>query len=58
MIGCDFENTRWSSARGWESAKQRLGFGLITQDGDSDGSIILDRLPSKAEALEIRDLDG
>jgi hypothetical protein len=27
MIGCDFGNVRWTSARGWESAKKRLGFG-------------------------------
>jgi hypothetical protein len=54
MIGCDFDNARWTSARGWESAKKRLGFGRVTQDGDEEGSIILDRLPSKAEAREIR----
>jgi hypothetical protein len=58
MIGCDFDNRRWSSARGWESAKKRLGFGKVTQDGDCEGSIILDRLPSKAEAAEIRDILG
>jgi hypothetical protein len=58
MIGCDFDNARWTSARGWESAKKRLGFGAVTQDGDCEGSIILDRLPSKSEAAEIRDILG
>jgi hypothetical protein len=58
MIGCDFDNTRWSSARGWESAKGRLNFGKVTQDGDCEGSIILDRLPSKAEAVLIGDMLG
>jgi hypothetical protein len=58
MIGCDFDNRKWSSARGWESAKQRLDFGKVTQDGDCEGSIILDRLPGKSEASEIRDILG
>jgi hypothetical protein len=58
MIGCDAGNHRWSSARGWESAKKRLGFGKVTQDGDREGSIVLDRLPSKSEAVEIRDILG
>jgi hypothetical protein len=49
---------RWTSARGWESAKKRLGFGKVTQDGDCEGSIVLDRWPSKAEAAEIRDILG
>jgi hypothetical protein len=53
MIGCDAGNHRWSSARGWESAKRRLGFGKVTQDGDGEGSIILGRLPSKAEPLPL-----
>jgi hypothetical protein len=58
MIGCDFDNARWTSARGWESAKKRLGFGKVTQDGDCEGSIVLGRLPSKGEAAEIRDILG
>jgi hypothetical protein len=41
MVGCDFDNVRWSSAKGWESAKKRLGFGRVTQDGDCEGSVIL-----------------
>jgi hypothetical protein len=58
MIGCDFGYVGWTSARGWESAKKRLGFGNVTQDGDCEGSIILDRHPSKPEAAEIRDILG
>jgi hypothetical protein len=58
MIGCDFGNVKWSSARGWESAKKRLSLGKVTQDGDMEGSVILDRLPTKAEALHIRDILG
>jgi hypothetical protein len=58
MIGCDFDNRKWSSARGWESAKQRLDFGKVTQDGDCEGSIVIDRLPTQAEAKEIRDILG
>jgi hypothetical protein len=54
MIGCDIGNLRWSSGKGWESAKRRLKFGAVTQDGDMEGSIILDRLPTQAEAAEIR----
>ena len=54
MVGCDFDNTRWSSGRGWESAKKRLSFGKVTQDGDAEGSILLSRLPTKSEAETIR----
>jgi hypothetical protein len=47
MIGC-------RSAQGWTYAKRRLDFGKVPQDGDEEGSIMLDRLPSKAEARGIR----
>jgi hypothetical protein len=43
-----------NSARAWGSAKDRLGFGKVTQGGDGEGSIIFDRLPTQAEAAEIR----
>ncbi|MDQ6703932.1 MAG: hypothetical protein M3Z96_13025 [Pseudomonadota bacterium] len=58
LVGCDFDNARWSSPRGWDSAKNRLGFGKVTQDGDRGGSIILDRLPSNGEAAGIRIILG
>jgi hypothetical protein len=48
MIGCDFGYVRWTSARGWESAKKRLGFGKVTQDGDCEGSI--NSRPASVEA--------
>jgi hypothetical protein len=57
MIGCDLE-PRWSSARGWESAKRRLSFAAVTPDGDDEGALILDRIPTKAEAAEIRAVLG
>jgi hypothetical protein len=58
MIGCDFDNQKWSSARGWESAKRRLSFGRVSQDGDDEGSIILTELPTPAQAKEIRAILG
>ena len=40
--------------RGWNVAKYRLAFCAVTQDGDTEGAFILDRLPSRAEAKIIR----
>jgi hypothetical protein len=57
MIGCALE-PRWSSAKGWESAKRRLSFGVVTQDGDCEGAIILDGLPTEVEAAQIRQILG
>jgi hypothetical protein len=42
-----------SSTR-WTYAKRALGFAVLTQDGDGDGVLFLDRLPSKSEAETIR----
>jgi hypothetical protein len=71
MVGCDFDDEQWEGARGWNSAKRRLGFasdalgtwacagfGTVTQDGDDEGSIIIDRLPTQAEAVQIRHVLG
>jgi hypothetical protein len=71
LIGCDFGNDQWSSAKGWNSAKRRLGFsiddrgrwrcagfGVVTQDGDNEGAIILDRMPTKSEGSMIRKILG
>jgi hypothetical protein len=41
----------------WKKAKRRLP-GSVTQDGDDEGIICLDRLPLPAEAEAIRDLIG
>jgi hypothetical protein len=57
MIGCDFDN-RGFSKQGWTWAKKRLAFGKCTQDGDEEGSVMLDRLPSQVEAEEIRSILG
>jgi hypothetical protein len=46
------------SARGWTWAKQRLSFCRVTQDGDDEGCLHLDRLPATDEAAEIRDILG
>ena len=46
------------SARRWTSYKNRLAFCEIVQDGDTEGVLRLDRLPSPEEAVEIRDILG
>jgi hypothetical protein len=43
------------SARRWSTIKDRLAFCRITQDGDDDGCLHLDRLPNAHEAEAIRD---
>jgi hypothetical protein len=42
------------SARRWVHVKTRLAFCRLTQDGDDEGCVILDRLPVKSEAGIIR----
>lgn len=42
------------SARHWTWTKKRLDFCQVTQDGDDEGVLRLDRLPGKAEAAAIR----
>jgi hypothetical protein len=42
------------SAKAWTYAKRALSFAKLTNDGDGDGALFLDRLPTKAEALTIR----
>ena len=41
----------------WKKAKRILP-GTVTQDGDDEGIVRLDRLPTPAEAGSIRDLIG
>jgi hypothetical protein len=43
----------WST-KGWNLAKEALAFAKVTQDGDDEGGLILDRLPDEAEAALIR----
>jgi len=46
------------SARRWTNVKQRLAFCRLTQDGDDEGCLHLDRLPVAAEADLIREALG
>lgn len=42
----------------WAFAKRRLAFARVTQDGDRDGCLMLDRMPDQAESTLIRDVLG
>jgi hypothetical protein len=42
------------SAQGWNKAKRALAFARVSQDGDDEGILILERLPTKSEAAVIR----
>jgi hypothetical protein len=46
------------SALQWTWFKKRLAFCEVTQDGDSEGCFRLHRLPTPAEAEEVRDIVG
>lgn len=46
------------SARRWNNIKRRLEFCRVVQDGDSEGVLALDRLPTPSEAEFIRDAVG
>jgi hypothetical protein len=43
----------WTT-KGWNAAKKALTFAKVTQDGDEEGGVLLNRLPSAAEAVLIR----
>ena len=43
VMGCE-------TARQWTAAKKALAFATVLQDGDEEGSLILDRLPTADEA--------
>jgi hypothetical protein len=47
-----------ATPRRWTSIKQSLAFCGLTQDGDDEGILRLDRLPTDAEAGAIRDALG
>jgi hypothetical protein len=42
------------SALGWGKAKRDLSFATICNDGDSEGGLMLVRLPTATEAVSIR----
>jgi hypothetical protein len=46
------------SARAWTFAKRALDFCQLSQDGDDEGILTLDRLPSSAEAEIMRQYIG
>jgi hypothetical protein len=46
------------SARRWSNVKQRLGFCQLRQDGDAEGTLRLDRLPTPHEAALVREALG
>ena len=50
--------TAGESARRWGFIKKRLAFCRVTQDGDDEGCLHLDRLPTEAEADVIREALG
>lgn len=47
-----------ASSRRWNNVKGRLSFCRVTQDGDDEGCLRLDRLPTPAEADLIREAVG
>jgi hypothetical protein len=47
-----------STTRRWTNVKRRLGFCRLMQDGDDEGCLRLDRLPTPVEAEAIRDVLG
>jgi hypothetical protein len=49
---------REPSSRPWKNAKARLTFCKVTQDGDWEGCLHLDRLPTADEAVVIRKVLG
>jgi hypothetical protein len=42
------------TARQWGAASRALSFAQVMQDGDTEGSMFLDRLPTPSEATTIR----
>jgi hypothetical protein len=46
------------TSRAWTAAKSKLGFCRLTNDGDSEGLLSLDRLPTPDEAEAIRSACG
>ena len=52
------KDERDQSPRRWASIKRRLAFCRLTQDGDDEGCLHLDRLPTRAQAVLIRQALG
>lgn len=47
-----------NSIRMWNAGKKEMGFCKVTQDGDDEGFLLLNRLPTAVEAGIIRDRLG
>lgn len=47
-----------ASRQAWTWAKKALVFAAVTQDGDDEGILLLDRLPTHDESATIRDYTG
>jgi hypothetical protein len=52
------KDEREQSPRRWTNIKHRLAFCRLTQDGDDEGCLRLDRLPTLAETIPIREALG
>jgi hypothetical protein len=55
---CVTADERTQSTLRWTNVKCRLAFCRLTQDGDDEGCLHLDRLPTPAEAVLIREALG
>ena len=53
MIVGEFPSGHW-----WGAAKRGLSFARVTQDGDDEGALFIDRLPTAEEAETIRHYAG
>ena len=58
LLCVNAKDERDQSLRRWTNIKRRLAFCRITQDGDDEGCLRLDRLPTSAEAVLIREALG
>jgi hypothetical protein len=58
LLCVNAKDERYQSLRRWTNIKRRLAFCRITQDGDDEGCLRLDQLPTPAEAALIREALG
>jgi hypothetical protein len=58
LLCVNAKDERDQSPRRWTNIKRRLAFCRITQDGDDEGCLHLDRLPTSAEVVLIREALG
>jgi hypothetical protein len=58
LLCVNAKDERDQSPRRWTNVKRRLAFCRISQDGDDEGCLRLDQLPTSAEAVLIREALG